>query len=88
MEKISKKPETCTNDGELVFLLFDLVACPYVDNSDKHEALKLFGVSPPSMASEIVQYTKSFLKQQMWFTNWLNFDFGKELDAKRSHEVY
>lgn len=88
LEKFRNKPDTVTKDAELVFLLFDLISCPYIDEKDKHVALKMFGVSDSSLAMDIVQYAKSETKSQMWFTNWLNFDFGKELDAKRSHEVY
>ena len=88
LEKIRKRSETCTKDAELVFLLFDLVSCPYIENMNKLKALEMFGICDTSLASDIVQYIGTQGKPQMWFTNWLSFDFGKELDAKLGHEVY
>ena len=88
LEKIRQRSMTCTKDAELIFLLFDLVSCPYIEDSIKLEALDIFSVSNVSLASDIIQYVGTQEKPQMWFTNWLNFDFGTELDLKMGHEVY
>ena len=88
LEKIRQRSKTCTKDAELIFLLFDLISCPYIENNTKLEALDTFGVSDVSLASDIIQYVGTQKKPQMWFTNWLRFDFGTELDLKMGHEVY
>jgi hypothetical protein len=68
--------------AELVFLLFDILTCPYLDNNFKKEILSLHGVIDSSMQELIINSRKS------WFTIWTDFDFGLELDAKHSQEVY
>ena len=88
LENFRKRSNTCHKEAELVFLLFDLISCPYIDDNNKLKACKLFGISDNSLASDIIQYTGGQEKPQLWFTNWMDFDFGKELDAKRSQEVY
>lgn len=88
IKRIRDRSETCHKDSELVLLLFDLISCPYVPTAKKDEALKIFGVSDPALAADIVGYSDEATKSQRWFTNWLEFDFAKELDAKRSQEVY
>ena len=88
LENFRKRSITCHREAELVFLLFDLISCPYIDDNNKLKACNLFGISNNSLASNIIQYTGVQGKPQLWFTNWMNFDFGKELDAKRSQEVY
>jgi hypothetical protein len=66
--------------GELVLLLFDLLTCPYIDKTYKSEILKFFDIS--SHQKKIIYFRK------FWFTKWTNFDFEKELNTKRSQEVY
>jgi len=69
-------------NAELVFLLFDILTCPYFDNDYKKELLALNGISDPPLQEGIIAFRKQ------WFTKWTNFDFGKELDTKHSKEVY
>lgn len=88
IKRIRDRSETCHKDSELVLLLFDLISCPYVPSDKKEEALKIFGVSDPALAADMIGYSDDASKPQRWFTNWLEFDFAKELDAKRSQEVY
>ena len=88
LDRIRKKSKTCQKEAELVFLLIDLLSCPYVDDENKLKAYHLFCDSNCSLAREVVNYFGMKEKPQIWFTNWLNFDFGKELDAKRGQEVY
>lgn len=68
--------------AELVYLLFDILTCPYLHVTYKQEILSLNGVTDPALQVEIINTRKH------WFTKWSNFDFGKELDAKHSQEVY
>lgn len=88
LKRIRSRSETCHKDAELVLLLFDLISCPYIEESQKKEALEVFGVSDPTLATDIIEFPENGKKSQLWFTNWLDFDFSKELDAKRSQEVY
>lgn len=88
LKRIRDRSETCEKDAELVFLLFDLIACPYVPAEKKKQALSVFNVTDDTLASEIIEYRDVVGSAQCWFTNWQDFDFAKELDAKRSREVY
>lgn len=74
--------DNIANNAELALLFFDVLSCPYLDDVFKNELLSLRGVSDPSLQTSIIK------KRQFWFTKWTNFDFGKELDAKQSLEVY
>ena len=88
LDRIRTRSQTCHKDAELVFLLFDLISCPYVSEAKKYKALAGFGVADVALAKDIIEFTGVAGESQLWFTSWLNFDFGKELDAKRSQEVY
>ena len=88
LDRIRKRSETCHKDAELIFLLFDLISCPYVTNDKKCEALKIFDVKDTTDANDIIAYSDGGRGPQQWFTNWFDFNFGKELDAKRSQKVY
>ncbi len=66
--------------GELVLLLFDLLTCPYIDKTYKSEILQYFDIT--SHQKKIIYF------RRFWFTKWTNFDFEKELNTKRSQEVY
>ncbi len=78
--EVSKK--NIGKSSELVYLLFDILTCPYLDITYKQEMLILHGVTDPALQEEIINTRKH------WFTKWTDFDFGKELDAKHSQEVY
>lgn len=68
---------------ELVLLLFDTLAYPYVDiERIKRKLLKLYRIADLGLQDKIIS------ARQNWFTKWTDFDFGKELDAKKSQEVY
>lgn len=69
---------------ELILLFFDLLACPYLNRIFKNKLLTLYGVSTRSgrLRTAIIE------KREYWFTKWTDFDFGKELESKKSLEVY
>lgn len=77
--------------AELVFLLMDMLTCPYlddktkIDKDDKYrykkKLLSLMGVDPANHIGIIE-------KEKFWFTKWTDFKFGSELESKRSQEVY
>lgn len=76
--------ENRTQSAELVMLFFDLLSCPYLDRNFKNKLFPLFGISSSDgrLKSKLIKY------QKYWFTKWDNFNFGKELEAKKSQEVY
>ena len=67
---------------ELTFLLFDLLSCPYIDESFKKDLLVRYNINYASDQEAILN------RKEYWFTKWTDFDFGKELEAKKSQEVY
>ncbi len=72
----------CPNDAETLIMLLDLIVCPYISKVTKDAIGAIFGLDAASLAG--VQATNDH-----WFTAWGDkFDLGKELDAKRSREVY
>ncbi|GGB99759.1 hypothetical protein GCM10007205_06350 [Oxalicibacterium flavum] len=72
----------CPDDAETLIMLLDLIVCPYITAETKEEIGKIFGLDTVSLAS--VQSSND-----QWFTAWGDkFNLGKELDAKRSREVY
>jgi hypothetical protein len=91
VRKISEVEEDKrTKDTECVMLLFDLLSCPFLVESNeikydyKKELLTLFSIPE----EEQVALLKYISKQGSWFTKWRNFDLEKEINAKISQEVY
>ncbi len=77
--------------AELVFLLMDMLTCPYLDDhaktnkDDKYRyKKKLLSLSGVDSANHI----GIIEKENFWFTKWTDFKFGSELESKRSQEVY
>jgi hypothetical protein len=72
----------CPNDAEALMLFLDLIVCPYVAPATKVAAGTIFGLDAAKLAE--VQSVNDH-----WFTAWGDkFDLAKELDAKRSRDVY
>ncbi len=88
LDKITGRKDTSHKDAEMIMLALDLISCPYISESTKRKAMSLFDVQDASMQSNILNYVSDNGNLQLWFTNWSHFDFGKELDAKQSQEVY
>lgn len=82
IKKISLKKATLKNDTESLLLLVDCLACPYLNRFFKMYLLKLYGIKSPLLRKQIIEL------DNLWFTKWNNFEFGKELDAKQSDNVY
>lgn len=71
-----------SDDGERLIMLLDLVVCPYISTATKDAIGQIFGLDAAGLSS--VQSSNDH-----WFTAWGDkFDLGRELDAKRSREVY
>ncbi|KXV18163.1 antiviral reverse transcriptase Drt3b [Gluconobacter oxydans] len=82
IDKLEYMKAHCPNDAETLMMLLDLVVCPYISTTTKDAIGQIFGLDAPMLAS--VQAANDY-----WFTAWGDkFNLGKELDAKRSHEVY
>jgi len=77
--------------AELVFLLMDMLTCPYIDDKTKTNKddkyrykKKLLSLSGVDSAHHI----GIIENENFWFTKWTDFNFGSELESKRSQEVY
>lgn len=82
LAKLQYMKAHCPNDAETLIMLLDLIVCPYISNATKGKIGAIFGLDAAGLAA--VQATNDH-----WFTAWGDkFDLGKELDAKRSREVY
>ena len=68
--------------AEMTFLLFDLLSCPWVDESFKTNLLIQYDIKNLSDQRAILN------RKQLWFTKWTDFDFCKALESKKSLEVY
>ncbi len=69
-------------DAEALIMLLDIVVCPYISLATKTRMGNIFGLGAAELAA--IQSSNDH-----WFTAWGDkFDLGKELDAKRSREVY
>ena len=66
---------------ELVLLMLDTLSCPYLQTTTKSALLNIYGIDS-TLHNKIIGFRKT------WFTDWTGFNFNKELDAKRSREVY
>ena len=72
-----------TKKAELILLLFDILAYPFVKiDATKQKLLSLYNITDAAMQTNIIN------ARENWFTTWSDFDFGKALDAKQSQEVY
>jgi hypothetical protein len=82
LAKLKYMKAHCPDDAETLIMLFDLIVCPYISNATKDDIGAIFGLDAASL--DAVQASND-----QWFTAWGDkFDLGKELDAKRSREVY
>lgn len=80
--KLEHMEANCNNDTEALIMLLDLVICPYISFATKTRIGQIFNLDAAGLKS--VQSSNDH-----WFTAWGDkFDLGKELDAKRSREVY
>ena len=79
--KFNSKKSMIRKSTELILLLLDTLTCPYVSNSTKTTLLTMYGVDA-TLHNKVINY------RETWFTDWTGFNFNKELEAKRSREVY
>jgi hypothetical protein len=77
--------------AELVFLLFDVLTCPYLEDVSKTIKDERYAFKKSILSLLKVESAKHIAiieKENFWFTKWTNFNFGKELESKKSQEVY
>lgn len=82
VSKLADGADKYHRDTELTLLLLDILYCPYISNRAKRRILRSHNAMNENMIRRILADNKN------WFTTWVNFDFRKALDAKRSLEVY
>lgn len=79
--------------SEMTHLMLDLFACPFVDTKFKKKILVLYRgdstraeiVKTINDVRAIIQFHK---EHKYWFTKWERFNLAKELENKKSQEVY
>jgi hypothetical protein len=83
LNKIRSNEKNILKNTEFILLILDTIACPYINKNIKTQILSLVGVpNNDSLHCEIIN------KVDCWFTKWNSFNFEKELDSKRSQQVY
>jgi len=69
---------------ELTLLLFDSISCPYISKEKKVKFLNNYKVSDKKLKEDIIE----FCMKEKWFIKWTDFNLMKELESKKSLEVY
>lgn len=76
--------------SELAHLILDLLSCPFLEDIYKIKIYSLF--KNYTLQSELIRARKViyFNKKNVnyWFTKWERFNLAKELEYKKSQEVY
>lgn len=86
--------EKRNKSSELTHLILDLIACPYLDIKYKRKIFIVYKESKTfkeviesvRTLNKILDFQKNNLKY--WFTKWERFNLAKELEYKKSQEVY
>lgn len=89
LEQVKKKyeavpPRLRKQYAELMQLTIELTSCPFVEQSEKHELLKLMGIEDRKERLRIIHY----LNKHGFCVRWTGLNVTKELGAKISQEVY
>jgi hypothetical protein len=82
IDKLRYNEVHCLKDGESILLFLDVVSCPFVTATTKAAIGNIFKLDAAALAS--VEKASD-----RWFTVWGDkLDLGRELEAKRSLDVY
>ncbi len=85
-EKILDKYKDFNNKNtELTLLSMDILACPFLDKDFKVKILENYKINKGIIQNYIIKFS---MKQKFWFVKWKNVDILKELEEKKSYEVY
>jgi len=78
-----KNKGNINKNTETILLLFDIISCPFLEEIFKKCILKnYFNIKTNSIQEQIIKEEKS------WFIKWQNLNYKKELNSKKSMEVY
>ena len=83
----NKKDFDWKNETELVLTLLDVLSCPYL-NEIRGSNKYIFKKSILNLVGITKNHKHLIESEKFWFIKWIDFDFGMELQAKRSLEVY
>lgn len=76
--------------SELTHLILDLLACPFIEDESKIKLYSIYKgystISELEITTKVVHFHKKNIKY--WFTKWERFNLAKELEYKKSQEVY
>jgi hypothetical protein len=75
------------NKTELVLTLLDVLSCPYLNDIGRSNKY-IFKKSILNLLGITKNHKHLIESEKFWFIKWTDFDFGMELQAKRSQEVY
>ncbi|OVE55958.1 antiviral reverse transcriptase Drt3b [Chryseobacterium mucoviscidosis] len=86
--------EKRNKSSELTHLILDLIACPYLEIKYKRKIFIVYKdsktfkevIESVRTLNKILDFQKSYVKY--WFTKWERFNLAKELEYKKSQEVY
>ncbi len=87
IDKFKSEKETMEKSAEHTMLLLDMISCPFIEERTKRTLLRFYGINGRNQSS-ILAFHNAGKSKRMWFTTWEGFNFRKELDTKRSQEVY
>ena len=74
-------------NAEATLLIFDILTCPYLDEDFKRKVLNLIPGFEKYLNKEKMELINK-IGQNNWFTKWTDFDIERELNTKKSKEVY
>lgn len=79
--------------SEMAHLILDLLACPYLDLKIKTKLLMIYRGDQEfskikTTISDSIKLHNFHKKHKYWFTKWEKFNLAKELENKKSQEVY
>ncbi len=78
-----KNKGNINKNTETILLLFDTISCPFLEDSFKRKILKnYFNITNNSLQDKIIK------EEENWFIKWQNLNYKKELNSKKSMEVY
>ena len=88
IEKFQGDQKILRKSSEHTMLFFDMLSCPFIKIETKKEILQAYDIKDTNLQNDLINFQIANTPKQLCFTTWGGFNFAKELDAKRSQEVY
>ena len=88
IEKFQCDEKILSKSSEHTMLFFDMLSCPFIKTETKIKIMQAYNIDDTTLQNSLINFQGFNTSKQLWFTTWEGFNFGKELDAKRSQEVY